>query len=617
MEDFNFSLIAIFIIIIQFGIISGYEQNNAELGSIPHDSISSEEVTSTISLTDNQISMLDDNEFSQYTSLKILLLSNNFIYKVSATAFQGTILQVLDLSDNELTTGPDLSSIGNTLTDLLLHDNLYTRFVYKETEGLATLDQLNLRGNTFEEFPKILSQGNKLIFSSNGHIPETGLQSVCMFSTFVWLESQLTNAPVFKCQTSNLKDLNLRLNSLDENSDMSGLESIASSIQALHLQHNQFNSFPALPMKVRESLINLDLDNNKIASIPETAILSFSLKYLTIKHNRLTTIPSYFIQISKRFILKQNPLSNLDQFQWNQMIMAEAAYRLEKILMGYIFSSLSEMPDISEALCKHPNMIQLGFSGAIVPCDCSIQWLADSVKQQCCEVTAIETIYCDGEVKTLHELDLHCPDNFLMHYPHPDFEGEAGLVESQTTFTSLLQPQSIIISGTRPWKVKLVNNNYKILLPGRYNIAPISVQPFTPTVTVSRMTSPTLSPSNFPGNSFYALFDENWATCINLPHSTIMTLELDTSNGDYSKLKLVTTERLDCSEEIHVLVTVGEQGGSACRGRLGCRLVRHRYNYITFHGRHYCEFDLPHSTDLALRLISVGGDSGLCDIKLY
>ncbi len=115
-------------------------------GDIPPDTIQ-------LFLNQNQITSLSDCQFCSLTQLKKLWLNANQITHISPSAFKDTILELLDLSGNKLTTVPSaaLSYNASTLSSLMLEANSITAVPDGTFQGLSKLEILKMEQNMLED----------------------------------------------------------------------------------------------------------------------------------------------------------------------------------------------------------------------------------------------------------------------------------------------------------------------------------------------------------------------------------------------------------------------------------------------------------------------------------
>ena len=121
-----------------------YQNNSAGLTTVPTSQIPSN--VQIVFLDDNYISSLPDYVFTPYTALYYVLITNNNLASISATAFNNTILKTLILSHNILSDIPDFRTVATTLEILHLQDNKISQIICDHLQG-STLKLLYLYNN--------------------------------------------------------------------------------------------------------------------------------------------------------------------------------------------------------------------------------------------------------------------------------------------------------------------------------------------------------------------------------------------------------------------------------------------------------------------------------------
>ena len=132
--------------------------NNVIVGELPSASFASNTQLNTIVLSNNQISgVVVDGTFANNTKLVSLNFANNDVTTVESNAFSSNLLEVLDLSGNELESingGLDFSSVITnkwiTLRALNISNNKITRLEANAFAGLTNIEQIFIQKNRVE-----------------------------------------------------------------------------------------------------------------------------------------------------------------------------------------------------------------------------------------------------------------------------------------------------------------------------------------------------------------------------------------------------------------------------------------------------------------------------------
>ncbi|ELU09151.1 hypothetical protein CAPTEDRAFT_216837 [Capitella teleta] len=99
-----------------------------------------------ITLASNQLSVIVDGAFSKYNHLDNVDLSDNTITEIGALAFNNTILKILKLSKNLLSSLPNLVCVKDTLQILSVWQNNISTI--DTISSLVNLVKLNLNSNS-------------------------------------------------------------------------------------------------------------------------------------------------------------------------------------------------------------------------------------------------------------------------------------------------------------------------------------------------------------------------------------------------------------------------------------------------------------------------------------
>ncbi len=100
-----------------------------------------------IYISQTDITSLDPGCMSALYKLKFFKSRNSLIVTIAPDAFCGTVLFKLDLLGNYMTTSPDLSCVGSTLTYLNLYGNDLTSVSPDSIDDLVILDFFNVGAN--------------------------------------------------------------------------------------------------------------------------------------------------------------------------------------------------------------------------------------------------------------------------------------------------------------------------------------------------------------------------------------------------------------------------------------------------------------------------------------
>lgn len=220
-----------------------------------------------IDLSHNHMKTLQTTQFSSCASLRVVDLSWNHIRTMPRDVFQNTIIEKLDLSNNEFVIYPSqtFGDIGFTLRHLDLSSNQIDRLdstMFYETQFLTNLNICR----------------NKLSI-----LPDNAFTSL-----------------------GNLLDLKLCRNSLTAN-----LKELLHYIPKLRQLDLSYTSLRTAPTFLLPKLSHLNLSGNFLDELPSSSVEGLSnLKTLVIKNNRLVNLPSCWTKLPllKNLDVSSNPI---------------------------------------------------------------------------------------------------------------------------------------------------------------------------------------------------------------------------------------------------------------------------------------------------------------------
>lgn len=236
-----------------------------------------------LDLSDNEITSLPDNGFTSLRSLQKFYLQNNVINSMADRAFRGLVaLQYLNISNNRLTAlPPELFQSTRNLKEVHLFNNSINVLAPGLLEGLDQLVILDISRNELTS-----SWVNKDTFS--------GLIRLVVLNIGY---NQLTkiDSHIFQ-DLYSLQILDLEHNNIESIAD--GSFSALSNLHALKLSHNKLVTVEAFHFSGLFVINQLFLDHNKIVSINRRTFENCSnLHDLELHGNELLEIPESIKQL--------------------------------------------------------------------------------------------------------------------------------------------------------------------------------------------------------------------------------------------------------------------------------------------------------------------------------
>ncbi|XP_070947395.1 leucine-rich repeat-containing protein 40 isoform X3 [Macaca nemestrina] len=283
--------------------------------------------------------------------------NQNLSFGATERWWEQTDLTKLIISNNKLQSLTDDLRLLPALTVLDIHDNQLTSLPSAIRE-LENLQKLNVSHNKLKIFPEEITnlrnlkclylQHNELTCISEGFEQLSNLEDLDLSN------NRLTTVPASFSSLSSLVRLNLssnqlkslpaeinrmkRLKHLDCNSnlletippELAGMESLellylwrnklrflpefpsCSLLKELHVGENQIEMLEAEHLKHLNSILVLDLRDNKLKSVPDEIALLQSLERLDLSNNDISSLPYSLGNLHLKFLaLEGNPLRTI------------------------------------------------------------------------------------------------------------------------------------------------------------------------------------------------------------------------------------------------------------------------------------------------------------------
>lgn len=267
----------------------------------------------------NMISGLEQNAFMHLTSLEQLNLQQNNILYVHRRAFFGLQnLQILDLSKN-LISHLHMGQFSN-MPKLRILDlsNNNIKYLPKDVFTQTLLEKLDLSNNDFSVVPSIsLSEIGlslryfSIAYNNIEHIDSTTFPRIPYLQFLDLSSNKLTILPdnVFT-SLSHLQKLDLSSNPIRAN--YKELFHYAQNLKTLSLANTGIQTVPHLPLP---NLVHLNLSHNNIETINKNNVQDLQrLKHLDLSNNHFVYIPPhvwYHLPLLKTLIFSKNPIKEI------------------------------------------------------------------------------------------------------------------------------------------------------------------------------------------------------------------------------------------------------------------------------------------------------------------
>ena len=254
-------------------------------------------------LSGNSVSRLGSSLFGLLPGLKHLDLSSNSIEAVvqefEASDSRPCQLRMLDLSDNSITGLPAtfFRECANTLTTVKLTNNSITDLHQFLLKGLKSLQTLDLAGNDLATFGGQLTRD--LVSVKTLDLARNQLR-------------RLDDVSVFSAMAATLQTLNLSDNYIEVITD--NVFKNLGNLKSLDLTRNRLSVVTSQTLSGLRSATHLLLGNNRIQSVQSMASLAQTLLVLDLSNNRLAYAPEALgdLKVLQTLDLSHNDLKSIE-----------------------------------------------------------------------------------------------------------------------------------------------------------------------------------------------------------------------------------------------------------------------------------------------------------------
>ncbi|OAD58266.1 Chaoptin [Eufriesea mexicana] len=259
------------------------------------------ELLQQLDLSGNQITQLPTEQFRNLKNLRILNLSANKIRSLPKDVFEGTKLEILDLSSNKFTVVPSPSflEVGYTLRDLNLADN-FVDHLDSTAFPTSQLVSLNLAHNRLTILPdnSFVSLGKLLSLNVSQNVLQANFKELFHYlpglRQLFLANCGLRDIPLLPL--TNLNVLDLSLNHIDLTSDKQF--QYLKDLKILWLVNNSLTSMPNVKLSI---LRELDVSGNPIEELTKESFLGYPrLEKLNLRNlNKTRSVDKDCLRILK------------------------------------------------------------------------------------------------------------------------------------------------------------------------------------------------------------------------------------------------------------------------------------------------------------------------------
>jgi Leucine-rich repeat (LRR) protein len=286
-----------------------------------------------VDFSHNLLIKLPDRWLRKLHELQLLILDYNHIKHLPPSLWSCTSLTHLQFSGNQLTSIPnEIAFLKNLKILHLKHNRL--KSLPEDFCKLTGLEELHLERNLLTSLPeKFMSSLTSLkhFNISHNYLKDASLNNLAQIK-------DLTAFHFGSNRLSTLPDLNL---------DMEHLHTV-------DLSNNRFSRFPISLASAAEYIVELDLRNNKLASLPIMQVF-VNLKYLNVCYNKLTSLPKELGYCRNLKILRasHNEIQMIHSHCFNASMMKLVELHLDFNKLTTLPNTVHLLPELMEINVEH------------------------------------------------------------------------------------------------------------------------------------------------------------------------------------------------------------------------------------------------------------------------
>ena len=356
-----------------------------------------------VHLDNNRITQLPSSSFifSTTSEIRVLRLDSNPIESIDDNAFAGleNSLTFLGLADTGLTRLPNALKNLTKLTHLYLRDNRLSTLPDIIMDSFSTsLTFLDIKNNSFKYWPDSLRHLEFLdhLYLENNMIHQIPTNAFHGFENslkFLFLsKNNLSEVSEAFRELTNLQTLVLNFNPLGNEGFHGGIfDSIKQSLINLSINNVGITRIPD-PIKFLPNIKSLNMADNALQYIPVEDVAHIAgIKYLTLERCGLTRVPSAIQLMKNLTILRMdgNYIRTLEKGDLDGLTYLTDLSITNSSLMYISPGVFSETPTLSSIILSQnilhgipdslnelkANSVQIYLDGNAVECSCHLKWL--------------------------------------------------------------------------------------------------------------------------------------------------------------------------------------------------------------------------------------------------
>ena len=373
-----------------------YRRNNQNLVDVPSDI---PVTTTTIDLSYNDITSIDNDPFHQLVNLVKLTMNFNDISSIGEDVLCETQLIEIQMTHNKLTTFPNVSCLADTLITVDFNYNRIASVDQTILEALHQLKNVQIEGTYLQMIPDFSFKEFENVYIVHPDIDDF-TPHLYKLRTATRLKvggpsSHLMPVPDFR-QVNNMSTENLQLGLF--NFTLMPADVLNNMTHLFHLTFFQcdFDKLPSIHPTTTERLQYLQLSNNENYVLQTSDLVPYTnLKGLYMYNQDVFEIPSLPLPSLQHLTMYNGQLPGTLTRQTIKRLFDETTLKVIRLDQNQI----TGVENVADLLCERTYTRIILQNNPIV-CDCTLNWVAH-LDSSCGEIYFGDLHPCQVEGQTL------------------------------------------------------------------------------------------------------------------------------------------------------------------------------------------------------------------------
>ena len=373
-----------------------YRRNNQNLVDVPSDI---PVTTTTIDLSYNDITSIDNDPFHQLVNLVKLTMNFNDISSIGEDVLCETQLIEIQMTHNKLTTFPNVTCLADTLITVDFNYNQIASVDQTILEALHQLKNVQIEGTYLQMIPDFSFKEFENVYIVHPDIDDF-TPHLYKLRTATRLKvggpsSHLMPVPDFR-QVNNMSTENLQLGLF--NFTLMPADVLNNMTHLFHLTFFQcdFDKLPSIHPTTTERLQYLQLSNNENYVLQTSDLVPYTnLRGLYMYNQVVFEIPSLPLPSLQHLTMYNGQLPGTLTRQTIKRLFDETTLKVIRLDMNQI----TGIENVADLLCER-SYTRIILQNNPIICDCTLNWAAH-LDSSCGEIYFGDLHPCQVEGQTL------------------------------------------------------------------------------------------------------------------------------------------------------------------------------------------------------------------------